>query len=87
VFVKECVAWMAANGVCVGGYPKFIEQGLNEKHLGVWLQDEGYNTYYTGKMMNGHSVDTYDRPRMRGWNGSDFLIDPGTYVSGLGCYV
>lgn len=30
--------------------------------------------------MNGHSTATYDKPRINGWNGSDFLIDPGTYV-------
>jgi N-acetylglucosamine-6-sulfatase len=30
--------------------------------------------------MNGHSTTTYDNPRINGWNGSDFLIDPGTYV-------
>lgn len=31
-------------------------------------------------MMNGHSTATYDSPRINGWNGSDFLIDPGTYI-------
>jgi N-acetylglucosamine-6-sulfatase len=46
----------------------------------VWLQEAGYNTYYTGKMMNGHSTRTYNQPRINGWNGSDFLIDPGTYI-------
>jgi N-acetylglucosamine-6-sulfatase len=30
--------------------------------------------------MNGHSTATYGKPRINGWNGSDFLIDPGTYV-------
>ncbi|UPX16432.1 uncharacterized protein EKO05_0006831 [Ascochyta rabiei] len=63
-----------------GGYPRFIEEGFNDDYLPVWLQDAGYNTYYTGKMMNGHSLATYDNPRINGWNGSDFLIDPGTYV-------
>ncbi|KAF1947425.1 arylsulfatase precursor [Clathrospora elynae] len=63
-----------------GGYPRFIEEGFNNDYLPVWLQDAGYNTYYTGKMMNGHSITTYDNPRINGWNGSDFLIDPGTYI-------
>ncbi|XPS75790.1 hypothetical protein M3J07_007857 [Ascochyta lentis] len=63
-----------------GGYPRFIEEGFNDDYLPVWLQNAGYNTYYTGKMMNGHSLTTYDNPRINGWNGSDFLIDPGTYV-------
>ncbi|KAI4636773.1 hypothetical protein J4E93_010998 [Alternaria ventricosa] len=63
-----------------GGYPRFIEEGFNDAYLPVWLQEAGYNTYYTGKLMNGHSTSTYDAPRASGWNGSDFLIDPGTYV-------
>ncbi|KAF1844222.1 arylsulfatase precursor [Cucurbitaria berberidis CBS 394.84] len=63
-----------------GGYPRFIEEGFNNDYLPVWLQNAGYNTYYTGKMMNGHSINTYDKPRINGWNGSDFLIDPGTYI-------
>ncbi|KAI0201229.1 arylsulfatase-like protein [Astrocystis sublimbata] len=62
-----------------GGYPKFISQGLNEKYLPVWLQNAGYNTYYTGKLFNWHAVDNYDSPYAAGWTGSDFLLDPFTY--------
>jgi N-acetylglucosamine-6-sulfatase len=54
----------------VGGYPKFITQGLNDNYLPVWLQDAGYNTYYTGKLMNAHSIATYNKPFPRGWNGT-----------------
>ena len=54
-----------------GGYPMFIEEGFNDNYLPVWLQEAGYNTYYTGKLMNGHSITTYDAPRASGWNGSD----------------
>lgn len=64
---------------CIGGYPKFISQGLNEKYLPVWLREAGYNTYYTGKLFNAHSVDTYNKPFPSGWTGSDFLLDPFTY--------
>ncbi|KAI0468019.1 arylsulfatase-like protein [Xylaria cf. heliscus] len=62
-----------------GGYPKFISQGLNDKYLPVWLQNAGYNTYYTGKLFNAHAVDNYDSPFAAGWTGSDFLLDPFTY--------
>ncbi|KAI1173451.1 arylsulfatase-like protein [Nemania sp. FL0916] len=62
-----------------GGYPKFISQGLNDKYLPVWLQDAGYNTYYTGKLFNAHSVQTYNAPFAAGWTGNDFLLDPFTY--------
>lgn len=55
----------------LGGYPRFIEEGFNDAYLPDWLQNAGYNTYYTGKMMNGHSITTYDSPRINGWNGSD----------------
>ncbi|KAI1810243.1 alkaline-phosphatase-like protein [Poronia punctata] len=62
-----------------GGFPKFLSQGLNERYLPVWLQDEGYNTYYAGKLFNAHTTDNYKSPHAAGWNGSDFLLDPFTY--------
>ena len=62
-----------------GGYPKFLSQGLNENYLPVWLQEAGYNTYYTGKLFNAHTVDNYNSPHVKGWTGSDFLLDPYTY--------
>ncbi|KAJ6442199.1 arylsulfatase [Purpureocillium lavendulum] len=62
-----------------GGYTKFVAEGLNDKYLPVWLQAAGYNTYYTGKLMNGHTIQTYKAPYAKGWTRSDFLIDPNTY--------
>ncbi|GIJ90836.1 hypothetical protein Asppvi_009799 [Aspergillus pseudoviridinutans] len=62
-----------------GGYSKFVSQGFNEAWLPVWLQEAGYNTYYTGKLMNGHTTSNYNSPFPKGWNGSDFLLDPYTY--------
>ncbi|OIW22676.1 arylsulfatase-like protein [Coniochaeta ligniaria NRRL 30616] len=63
-----------------GGYPKFVKQGFNEAYLPVWLQNAGYNTYYTGKLFNAHTVENYNAPHVRGWTGSDFLLDPFTYM-------
>ncbi|KAH6659994.1 arylsulfatase precursor [Truncatella angustata] len=62
-----------------GGYQQFINNGLHEKYLPVWLQEAGYNTYYTGKLMNGFSLSTYNKPYPAGWNDTDFLVDPQTY--------
>ncbi|KAF2278942.1 arylsulfatase-like protein [Westerdykella ornata] len=62
-----------------GGYPKFVSQGLNENFLPVWLQEAGYSTYYTGKLLNAHTVENYASPYVKGFNGSDFLLDPFTY--------
>lgn len=62
-----------------GGYPKFVAQGFNDAFLPVWLQQNGYNTYYTGKMFNAHTVNNYNKPFLNGFNGSDFLLDPYTY--------
>lgn len=45
----------------------------------MWLQDAGYNTYYTGKLFNAHSVENYDKPHAKGWTISDFALDPYTY--------
>ncbi|KAL2787552.1 Arylsulphatase [Aspergillus keveii] len=62
-----------------GGYPKFIQEGHNDNYLPVWLQQAGYNTYYTGKFLNAHSPANYNNPFPKGWNGTDFLLDPTTY--------
>ncbi|KAL0930670.1 Arylsulfatase 3 [Colletotrichum truncatum] len=62
-----------------GGYPKFVAEGHNENYLPLFLQNAGYNTYYTGKLFNAHTVDNYDSPHAAGWTGSDFLLDPFTY--------
>lgn len=63
----------------VGGYPKFVDRGFNDNFLPVWLQEAGYDTYYTGKLFNAHTVGNYDQPHVNGFNGSDFLLDPYTY--------
>ncbi|KAL6364958.1 hypothetical protein LRP88_00933 [Fusarium phalaenopsidis] len=62
-----------------GGFPIFVKNGHNENYLPVWLQNAGYNTFYTGKMFNAHTVWNYDSPHLKGWNSSDFLLDPNTY--------
>ncbi|KIX07139.1 uncharacterized protein Z518_05116 [Rhinocladiella mackenziei CBS 650.93] len=62
-----------------GGYPKFVGQGFNEAWLPIWLQNAGYNTYYTGKLFNAHSLENYNSPFPAGFTGSDFLLDPYTY--------
>ncbi|KAJ5290722.1 uncharacterized protein N7443_010975 [Penicillium atrosanguineum] len=63
-----------------GGYPKFVDRGFNDNFLPVWLQEAGYDTYYTGKLFNAHTIDNYDSPHVNGYNGSDFLLDPYTYA-------
>lgn len=62
-----------------GGYPKVVSQGVNDDNLFVWMQEAGYNTYYVGKLWNFHTVDNYNTPYAKGFNGSDFLLDPFTY--------
>ncbi|KAI0514418.1 alkaline-phosphatase-like protein [Xylaria bambusicola] len=62
-----------------GGYPKFVNQSLNDNYFPVWLQQAGYNNYYTGKLFNAHTVLNYNDPYPRGYTGSDFLLDPFTY--------
>lgn len=62
-----------------GGYPKIVREGINDNYLPHWLQSAGYNTYYSGKMWNHHTVENYNMPAVGGFNGSDFLLDPHTY--------
>jgi arylsulfatase A-like enzyme len=35
------------------------------------MQQAGYNTYYTGKLFNSHSVNNYNAPFAAGYNGSE----------------
>lgn len=53
---------------------------MNSNWLPVWLQEAGYNTYYTGKLFNAHTTSNYDSPFPAGWTATDFLLDPGTYA-------
>ncbi|KAH7235071.1 alkaline-phosphatase-like protein [Fusarium solani] len=62
-----------------GGYPKIVREGINDNYLPHWLQAAGYNTYYSGKLWNHHTVENYNQPYAGGFNGSDFLLDPHTY--------
>lgn len=56
-----------------------VREGINKEYLPVWMQHEGYNTYYSGKLWNAHNVDNYNSPYVEGFNGSDFILDPYTY--------
>ncbi|KIW00572.1 uncharacterized protein PV09_07926 [Verruconis gallopava] len=62
-----------------GGFPKVVQEGINDNYLPVWMQNAGYNTYYSGKLWNGHTVDNYNSPMAGGYNGSEFILDPTTY--------
>ncbi|KAJ3573266.1 hypothetical protein NPX13_g4767 [Xylaria arbuscula] len=62
-----------------GGYTKVVKEGINDDYLPLWLHEAGWDTYYVGKLWNSHSIDNYNNPRARGWNGSDFLLDPYMY--------
>ncbi|KAJ4304829.1 hypothetical protein N0V90_000357 [Kalmusia sp. IMI 367209] len=54
----------------LGGYPKFVEEGHNDNWVPVWLQAEGFQTYYTGKLMNSQNVVTYKDPFAKGFTDS-----------------
>lgn len=56
-----------------------MANGYNENHLALWMQQSGYNTYYTGKLFNSHTIFNYDSPPVSGYTGSEFLLDPFTY--------
>ncbi|KAH0529504.1 hypothetical protein TsFJ059_004240 [Trichoderma semiorbis] len=62
-----------------GGYPKFVQNGYNDHHLALWLQQSGYSTYYVGKLFNAHTIYNYDSPHVSGYTQSNFFLDPFTY--------
>lgn len=53
-----------------GGYTKFVAEGWNDDWFPVWLQDAGYNMYYSGKLFNGHTVNNYNAPYPKGFAGT-----------------
>lgn len=63
----------------LGGYPKFINNGYNEKHLALWMKESGYNTYYGGKLFNGQTIKNYNKPHMSGYTDSAFYLEPYAY--------
>lgn len=56
-----------------------MKNGLNDRHLAVWMKESGYNTYYVGKLFNYHNTQNYNRPPMKGYTGSEFFLEPYTY--------
>ena len=44
-----------------GGWPKVQDAGLWNKYLPVWLNEKGYNTYYSGKLYNAQSTTNWNR--------------------------
>lgn len=66
----------------LGGYEKFIKEGYYNKWLPTWLQEAGYQTYFTGKLMNAHNIHNYqDRLTELDLDGHDFMIEPGKAAS------
>ncbi|KAL3476923.1 alkaline-phosphatase-like protein [Aspergillus californicus] len=66
-------------GLPYGGFPKVVEAGWNDNYLPIWMQEAGYDTYYVGKLWNSHTTLNYNNPYAKGFNGSEFLLDPWTY--------
>lgn len=63
-----------------GGWTRFVAQGYRKDWLPSWLQAAGYATYYTGKLMNGNTVQNWASSPVQGFNRSSLLLDPYTYV-------
>lgn len=66
-------------GMPYGGYQRVVEAGWNDNYLPIWMQEAGYASYYVGKLWNAHTPDNYNKPYAKGFNGSEFLLDPFAY--------
>jgi len=51
----------------------------SRSYLPSFLQEAGYATYYTGKLMNGHTTGNVESLEAEGWTDHAFLLDPNTY--------
>ncbi|GAA5946614.1 hypothetical protein JCM10213_006647 [Rhodosporidiobolus nylandii] len=65
----------------LGGWTVFNAKGMNAHYLPTFLQQAGFATYYTGKLMNGHSTANQGSGQLEadGWTDHAFLLDPNTY--------
>lgn len=62
-----------------GGWPVFNSYGYTHSTILDFLQAEGYGTYYTGKLMNGHTSENCAALPVSGVTEGEFLVDPWTY--------
>jgi hypothetical protein len=52
-----------------GGAAKFMRNGMDANSLGVWMQNLGYSTYFTGKYLNALKKNLIDETRCpMGWD-------------------
>jgi N-acetylglucosamine-6-sulfatase len=50
-----------------GGYKEIVRNGFNTDYLPIWLQNHGYDTYYTGKLYNGMDEHLVKENPVQGW--------------------
>ncbi|KAF2178650.1 alkaline phosphatase-like protein [Zopfia rhizophila CBS 207.26] len=62
-----------------GGWEKILKQGLNDKYLPIWLRNNGYRTYYTGKLYNGMEKEMVEKETAKGWTEADLLVGGSVY--------
>ncbi|KAG1675374.1 hypothetical protein FOA52_012293 [Chlamydomonas sp. UWO 241] len=63
-----------------GGAKKFVDQEMDREYLPVWMQRQGYHTYFTGKFLNQFSSWHVAERCPRGWDVFDAILD------GDGCF-
>ncbi|KAI8893526.1 alkaline-phosphatase-like protein [Globomyces pollinis-pini] len=62
-----------------GGYTKMREMNLDAEYLPGWLQQEGYNTYMTGKLFVEYTLEYGEKNVPVGWNDFDAAVYPFTF--------
>ena len=69
-----------------GGASKFMTSGMDAESLGVWMQELGYNTYFTGKFLNQMSSRLIDRTRCpMGWDSFEVCTNQNQSISFSSC--
>ncbi|ODQ63110.1 alkaline phosphatase-like protein [Nadsonia fulvescens var. elongata DSM 6958] len=54
--------------------------GFNDDYLPIWFKEVGYDKYYIGKIINQMTINNYKESWMKGWDDTDFLLNPFTYL-------
>ncbi|KAJ3261800.1 Extracellular sulfatase Sulf-1 [Boothiomyces macroporosus] len=62
-----------------GGYTQMRALNLDGEYIPTWMQQQGYNTYFTGKLFVEYTLNYGDKNVPVGWNDFDGAVYPFTF--------
>ncbi|KAJ3326000.1 Extracellular sulfatase Sulf-1 [Boothiomyces sp. JEL0866] len=62
-----------------GGYTQMRALNLDDEYIPTWMQQQGYNTYFTGKLFVEYTLNYGSKNVPVGWNDFDAAVYPFTF--------